>query len=81
MIQTSRLAAGNPERIRDVRVAQGCGGVGAHLVRFRLAATPGARMNKGRMKMYWVRHYTLDRPIARSISAPQTTLRKYAGGC
>lgn len=50
-------------------------------VRFRLAATPGAKMNKGRMQMDWMRYYSLDRPNARSISAPATTLVKYAAAC
>jgi hypothetical protein len=53
----------------------------SYAVRFRLAATPGAKMNKGRMQMDWVRHYTLARPNAQSISAPQTTLAKYADAC
>lgn len=52
-----------------------------YAARFRLAGKPGARMNKSRMQMDWVRYYTLERPNARSIEAPQTTLGTYAGAC
>jgi len=50
-------------------------------VRFRLAGTPGATMNPGRMQMDWVRYYTLARPGARSIEAPQATRGEYAAAC
>ena len=49
--------------------------------RFRLVGTPGARMNTGRMQMDWVRYYTLDRPNAQPITAPQSTPGTYAGAC
>ncbi len=50
-------------------------------VRFRLADTPGKKMRPGRMQMDWVRYYTLDRPNAKSVTAPATTLRRYGGAC
>lgn len=50
-------------------------------IRFRLAAKPGARMNPSRMQMDWVRYYTLQRPNARSIRAPQAHRSTYAGAC
>jgi hypothetical protein len=50
-------------------------------VRFRLVATPGARMNPGRMQMDWVRYYTLDRPNARSIDAPAMRRLTYHRAC
>ncbi len=50
-------------------------------VRFRLVAPAGAKMNRGRMQMDWVRYYTLDRPNAQSIEAPQATLGTYAAAC
>jgi Glycosyl hydrolases family 16 len=50
-------------------------------VRFRLVAPAGAKMNRGRMQMDWVRYYTLDRPNAKSIEAPQATLGTYADAC
>ena len=43
--------------------------------------SPGHRMIPGRMQMDWVRYYTLDRPNARPITAPQLTERTYAGAC
>jgi hypothetical protein len=50
-------------------------------IRFRLAAKPGARMNPSRMQMDWVRYYTLHRPNARSIRAPQAHRTRFAGAC
>lgn len=50
-------------------------------VRFRLAAVKGAEMNPGRMQMDWLRYYTLDRPNAKSIDAPQARRGTYAGAC
>lgn len=52
-----------------------------YTVRFRLVGTPGASMNPGRMQMDWVRYYTLARPNARSISAPQTVLGTNPKAC
>ena len=50
-------------------------------VRFRLEATPGKRMNPGRMQMDWARYYTLERKNAKSIAAPQLSRRTYRSGC
>jgi hypothetical protein len=52
-----------------------------YAVRFRLVGTPGATMNPGRMQMDWVRYYSLARPNAQSIAAPQATLGRYADAC
>lgn len=52
-----------------------------YAVRFRLQGVPGARMNKGRMQMDWVRYYTLARPNAQSIEAPQLDRTTYADAC
>lgn len=49
--------------------------------RFRLVDRPGARMNPGRMQMDWLRYYSLARPNARSIAAPQAHAGTYAGAC
>ena len=49
--------------------------------RFRLVGSPGHKMIPGRMQMDWVRYYTLDRPNAKPITAPQLTERTYAGAC
>ncbi len=50
-------------------------------MRFRLAGAKGARMNPSRMQMDWVRYYTLERPNARSVAAPQARRGSYAGAC
>jgi len=52
-----------------------------YTVRFRLYGPAGRTMNKGRMQMDWVRYYTLDRPNAKSITAPQATLGTYGSAC
>ena len=52
-----------------------------YAARFRLVGTPGAQMNPGRMQMDWVRYYSLARPNARSIEAPQALEETYAGAC
>jgi hypothetical protein len=49
--------------------------------RFRLIGQAGATMNQGRMQMDWMRYYTLDRPNAQPITAPELTLSTYAGAC
>ena len=49
--------------------------------RFRLVGSPGHKMIPGRMQMDWVRYYTLDRPNAKPITAPQLTESTYAGAC
>jgi hypothetical protein len=48
---------------------------------FRLVAKPGAKMIQGRMQMDWVRYYTLDRPNAQPITAPELTESTYADAC
>lgn len=52
-----------------------------YTMRFRLAATRGARMNPGRMQMDWVRYYTPARRNAQSIAAPAATRGTYADAC
>ncbi len=49
--------------------------------RFRVQAVAGARMNRGRMQMDWMRYYTLDRTNAKPITAPQLTQTTYADAC
>jgi hypothetical protein len=39
-------------------------------VRFRLAATKGATMNRARMQMDWLRYWTLRKPDSKSTAAP-----------
>ena len=53
----------------------------AYNIRFRLLATKGKHMRQGRMQMDWVRYYSLERPNAKSIQAPQTQRKTYAGAC
>ncbi len=48
---------------------------------FRLVSKPGANMIQGRMQMDWVRYYTLARPNAQPITAPQLTESTYADAC
>ena len=50
-------------------------------MRFRLDAVKGARMNPARMQMDWVRYYTLARPNAKSIKAPQLDRGSFKTGC
>jgi beta-glucanase (GH16 family) len=52
-----------------------------YAVRFRLQSVPGAQMRQGRMQMDWVRYYTLARPNAKSIEAPQLDQMTYADAC
>jgi hypothetical protein len=49
--------------------------------RFRLVATPGKTMQRGRMQMDWVRYYTLQRKNALPITAPAATQGTYADAC
>jgi hypothetical protein len=49
--------------------------------RFRLVASPTARMRQGRMQMDWVRYYTLARKNAQPITAPRLTQGSYADAC
>jgi hypothetical protein len=48
---------------------------------FRLQAVEGASMRPTWMQMDWVRYYTLDRPNAKSIEAPEMTQGTYAAAC
>lgn len=48
---------------------------------FRLQAVDGAEMRPTWMQMDWVRYYTLDRPNAQSIEAPEMTQGTYADAC
>jgi hypothetical protein len=50
-------------------------------MRFRLDAVKGKRMNPTRMQMDWVRYYSLDRPNAKSIKAPQARRGSIHKGC
>lgn len=50
-------------------------------LRYRLIANEGARMNRGRMQMDWARYYTLSRPNAKSIAAPQGNRGTYDAAC
>jgi hypothetical protein len=49
--------------------------------RFRLQAVDGAEMRPTWMQMDWVRYYTLDRPNALPIVAPEMTEGTYADAC
>ncbi|MGA9748901.1 MAG: hypothetical protein WBQ50_15685 [Nocardioides sp.] len=51
------------------------------VVRFSMVAEPGARMNKSRMQMDWLRYFTLERRNAQSIRAPRTVKSTYADAC
>ncbi|MBJ7359040.1 family 16 glycosylhydrolase [Nocardioides sp.] len=48
---------------------------------FRMQAVDGASMRPTWMQMDWVRYYTLDRPGALPIEAPEMTQGTYAGAC
>jgi hypothetical protein len=48
---------------------------------FRLQAVDGASMRPTWMQMDWVRYYTLDRPNALPIEAPEMTQGTYADAC
>jgi hypothetical protein len=50
-------------------------------VRFTMKERPGARMNKSRMQMDWLRYFNLDRPNDRSVSAPRAHRGTYAKAC
>ena len=50
-------------------------------VRYSMVAEPGARMNRSRMQMDWLRYFTLERKNAQPTRAPRTTAGTYAGGC
>jgi hypothetical protein len=50
-------------------------------VRFSMVAEPGARMNKSRMQMDWLRYFTLDRPNAKPVAGRRYTAGTYGGAC
>ena len=50
-------------------------------VRFMMKAEPGARMNKSRMQMDWLRYFTLQKSNRRSVAAPQARQGTYADAC
>jgi hypothetical protein len=66
--------------VRTERRAEALSGVPL-TVRFTMQAAPGARMNRSRMQMDWLRYFTLDRPNAKPVDAPATTAGAYAGAC
>jgi hypothetical protein len=49
--------------------------------RLRIEAEGGGRMNDSRLQADWVRYYTLKRPNAKSIKAPQMDRKRYRQGC
>ena len=49
--------------------------------RLRIEAEAGGRMNDSRLQADWVRYYTLKRPNAKSIKAPQMDRKRYRQGC
>jgi hypothetical protein len=49
--------------------------------RFRVQGVAGAKMNRGRMQMDWMRYYTLQRKNAKPVTAPQLTQSTYAAAC
>ena len=52
-----------------------------YAMRFSLMGQAGAQMRQGRMQMDWARYYTLARPNAKSIAAPQLNQGTYADAC
>jgi hypothetical protein len=46
-----------------------------------MVAEPGARMNRSRMQMDWLRYFTLDRKNAKSAEAPPTDAGTYGSAC
>lgn len=53
----------------------------ARTVRFRMQAVRGSRMNRARMQLDWLRHWSLDAPNDLSVRAPRALLGPYAGAC
>jgi beta-glucanase (GH16 family) len=49
--------------------------------RFRVQGVDGAKMNRGRMQMDWMRYYTLARKNAKPITAPQLTQSTNTSAC
>jgi hypothetical protein len=50
-------------------------------MRFRLEPVAGARMDFTRMQMDWARYYTLDRPGALPIDAPDAEVKEFETQC
>jgi len=50
-------------------------------VRFTMKGVHGARMDRSRMQMDWLRYWTLERPNQRSTAAPAPTPGTYRQGC
>ncbi len=48
---------------------------------FVMKGVRGQQMRRSRFQMDWVRHYSLERPNARSIKAPRMLKRSYAKTC
>lgn len=49
--------------------------------RLRMQAVPGAKMARSRMQADWVRYYSLARPGAKPITAPEMTRTDLSGVC
>lgn len=50
-------------------------------VRFTMQGKPGARMNRSRMQMDWLRYFDLHRPNRKSTKAPQAHRGHYKRAC
>ena len=50
-------------------------------VRFSLVSVPGARMNRARMQMDWLRYWTLRKPDSKSVRAPAPHRGTYRKAC
>jgi hypothetical protein len=48
---------------------------------FLTAAPKGTRTNRGRVQFDWMRYYTLARPNAKSVAAPQPEMRDFVTTC
>ena len=59
----------NPRAISDVRLTP----------RLRLRAVPGAAMDRTRIGVDWVRHFTLKSPNRLPVRAPAPTVSAYRG--
>lgn len=68
------------EVVHTERRPEALSGVGLR-PQLRMQAVPGASMRPTWVQADWVRHYTLKRPNAQSIEAPQMTQGTYAGAC
>lgn len=53
----------------------------ARTVRFTLQATPGARMNRARMQMDWLRHWSLAARSRLPVRAPRAQERTFDRAC